>query len=155
VPKTIKKPDKIVTYNDFDNYHSYDDLPAVTYKNGTQCWYRYGLLHRKNGPAVILPIGICLFYNNGELIKTHPFVKQKAIKTYNENGKLHSYNDLPAVTTTNGSKWWYKNGELHRDNDLPAVVFPTGTKEWWLNGKFIKDEKNAPKRLCELSNKNI
>ncbi len=39
------------------------------------------------------------------------------------NGKLHSFNDEPAVHDTHeGNKSWYKNGILHRDNDKPAEV---------------------------------
>jgi hypothetical protein len=54
------------------------------------------------------------------------------IKTYRDD-KLHSYNDEPAVTYEDGSKFWYQDGKRHRDNDLPAVVFSDGSKMWYFN----------------------
>ena len=38
-----------------DLFHNFDDLPAMICSDGTQKWYRHGLLHRDNGPAVIAP----------------------------------------------------------------------------------------------------
>jgi len=57
-----------------------------------------------------------------------------------ENGKLHSYNDLPAIIRPNGTKVWFKHGLKHRENNLPAIIYPIGTKEYWINGKFIRHE---------------
>ena len=46
--------------------------------------------------------------------------------SYDENYRLHSYNDLPAVITIFGKTLhglaWYKHGELHRENGEPAYV---------------------------------
>jgi len=58
--------------------------------------------------------------------------------TYDENGRQHSYNDLPAIITTYGSKYWYKHGLPHRDNGLPAVIIFDGRKQYWVNGERIK-----------------
>lgn len=60
-------------------------------------------------------------------------------RQYNENGRLHSYNDEPAVIYTNGDKIWYKDGKQHRDNDQPAVILVDGHKEWWVDGKRHRD----------------
>jgi len=49
----------------------------------------------------------------------------------NEDGKLHRDNDLPAVETLDGSKYWYKNGKLHRENGLPAIEFFDGEETWY------------------------
>ena len=57
---------------------------------------------------------------------------------FDENGKLHSYNDLPAVIQPDGTKWWHKHGVLHRDNNLPSVMYSWGKKEYWENGVRIK-----------------
>jgi len=57
---------------------------------------------------------------------------------YDENGKLHSYNDLPALIYTNGRKYWYKHGLRHRNNGKPAIVSPDGRKQYWVDGKRIK-----------------
>jgi len=56
--------------------------------------------------------------------------------TYDENGKLHSYQDKPAVTNCYNNLLWYKHGEIHRDNDLPAIVRNNGTKKWLVNNCF-------------------
>ena len=56
---------------------------------------------------------------------------------YNEMGKLHSYNDMPAVIYPDGTKLWCKHGKLHRGNGLPAMISSTGTN-YWENGKRIK-----------------
>ena len=63
--------------------------------------------------------------------------------TYNEMNKLHSYNDMPAVVTPLGSKFWYKNGLLHRNGKLPAVILivissDDDIKQYYKNGKRIK-----------------
>jgi hypothetical protein len=59
------------------------------------------------------------------------------IRTY-LNGKLHSFNDQPAVEFANGYKFWYWNGKRHR-RELPAIECATsGIKEWYKRGKFIK-----------------
>ena len=60
------------------------------------------------------------------------------IKTYFQ-GKLHSYNDEPAVIRKDGMKLWYKNGKLHSYNDKPAVVQKDGKKFWYKNGKPYRD----------------
>ena len=64
---------------------------------------------------------------------------------YNDKGKLHRENDLPAIEWTDGSKEWWLNGKLHRENDLPAIEYSDGTKFWYLNGKFHRE--NGP--ACE------
>ena len=61
------------------------------------------------------------------------FITNSKTKTY-LNGRLHSFNDQPAVEHTDGSKYWYKYGNCHRGNDLPAVENANGTKYWYWNG---------------------
>ena len=58
-----------------------------------------------------------------------------------ENGNLHSFDDLPAREYW-GNKEWYYHGELHRDNDLPALISTRGDKEWYQHGKRHRD--NGP-----------
>jgi len=61
------------------------------------------------------------------------------------NGKLHSFNDAPAliVGLRGEVKHWYDKGVLHRDNNLPAVIDVNQNKiEWWVNGKFIRWVRN-------------
>lgn len=42
--------------------------PAVSWKDGTQLWFRCGLLHRENGPAVVYPsnANACYYYLYGK-----------------------------------------------------------------------------------------
>jgi hypothetical protein len=83
-------------------------------------------------------------------------------ETYNDKGKLHSFNDKPAliehdgtmswfkngkyhrdngpaIIYANGTEWWFMNGELHRDNDEPAIIYADGAKWWYNNGKCHRD----------------
>jgi hypothetical protein len=43
-----------------------------------------------------------------------------------KDGKIHSYNDEPAIIFSDGTKHWYKDGKLHREDDLPAGVYFNG-----------------------------
>ena len=58
-------------------------------------------------------------------------------ETFNENGKSHSYDDLPAVINYYkdgelNSLYWCKDGENHRDGDEPANV------NYDINGKITR-----------------
>lgn len=50
------------------------------------------------------------------------------------DGRLHSVDDQPCVTYTNGTLWWYHEGKLHRDGG-PAVIWANGVEEWWQNDR--------------------
>ena len=77
-----------------------------------------GVVHREDGPAIILSSGSTLYYRDG---------------------KLHRL-DGPAVELANGSKSWYLNGKLHRE-DGPAIEWANGSKEWYLNDKWYTEEE--------------
>jgi hypothetical protein len=102
-----------------------------TYKDGSQCWYLNGKLHREDGPAVIYPDGSQYWYLSGDL--------------HREDG--------PAVIYPDGTKKWFLNDELHRE-DGPAIIWPDGSQEWWLNGKNITKEITnwAKERNIDLNN---
>lgn len=55
-------------------------------------WFRCGLKHRDDGPAVEM--------TNGD-------------KEWNQNGELHR-DDGPAVEMANGDKAWYQNGQCYK-----------------------------------------
>ena len=55
------------------------------------------------------------------------------------NGKLNDFLDLPSVEWLEGTKEWYRNGNPHRDDDLPAIEYPDGTKQWIKNGQLHRD----------------
>ena len=77
-------------------------------------WYKNGVLHREDAPAVVLVDGTKEWYRNGLL--------------HREDG--------PAVEKTDGTKEWYLNGLLHRE-DGPAVEKTDGTKKWYRLGKLF------------------
>jgi hypothetical protein len=85
------------------------EKPNIEYETGTKKWYRYN-----------------------KLVK---LVSQNCKYLY-KNGRLHSYNDIPAIEYFNGHKEWYQNGKLHRDNDKPALIIRNKHKEWWIDGKL-------------------
>lgn len=108
----------IITRNDWSSIymvngypHGDEDLPAIRYSDGTNMWYKNGLKHRGNNPAVI--------GDNHE--------------EWWLDGKPHREGG-PAIVRPDGSKRWYVNGELHRE-DGPAVIRADGSNEWWINGE--------------------
>jgi hypothetical protein len=95
--------------------HNNNDLPAVITNNGDLYWYSLGLLHRCDGPAIIM-------YSREE---------------WWQNGTRHRDGDLPAVITNNGDLYWYSLGLLHRC-DGPAIIMYS-REEWWQNGTRHRD----------------
>lgn len=90
-------------------------------------YYKDGLLHREDGPAVEGKDGSKEWYLNGNL--------------HREDG--------PAVEYADGSKEWYLHGNRHR-LDGPAVEWKDGTKEWWINGeKLSKEEVLLAKKILD------
>ena len=45
--------------------HRTRDLPAIERSTGSKYWYKNGIKHRKNGPAVILANGAEEFWIDG------------------------------------------------------------------------------------------
>lgn len=43
------------------------------------------------------------------------------MRTVNDKGRLHSFDDLPAIYDEN-IMIWYKDGVKHRDGDNPALI---------------------------------
>ena len=54
------------------------------------------------------------------------------------NGRLHSFNEQPAVVKANGTIKWYRYGNLHRENDLPAAIY-SYYKEWYWRGQLHRE----------------
>ena len=55
------------------------------------------------------------------------------------NGKLHSFNEAPAMITSSGERRYYNMGVLHRENDMPAIIGPRGTRVYFNNGVIHRD----------------
>jgi hypothetical protein len=88
------------------------------YENGGIKWYKDGVLHKDNGPAMLWDGGYEAWYKNGF--------------AHREDG--------PAIIYPGGRKCWYKNGKKHRE-DGPAYEKPNGYKEWWIEDKQLTEKE--------------
>lgn len=86
--------------------------PSCLTPGGNKYWHKNGMLHREDGPAIIIADGY---------------------KEWWINDRKHRV-DGPAVIYPDGTEKWFFNDRLHRE-DGPAVIDPNGDKEWYLNGK--------------------
>jgi hypothetical protein len=69
----------------------------------------------------------------------HTIENTEHVTTYKVNGKLHNFDDTPAVSWDYGSMFWYRNGVLHRDGDLPAVIYANVSTQWYRDGLLHRD----------------
>lgn len=100
---------------------SADNQKAPEHVPFRDVWYdENGLLHRDDGPAVIM-------HGAGEKWFRH--------------GKLHR-DDGPAVVMEDGTKKYYKEGYLHREGG-PAIERVSGVKEWWAHGRLHREDGPA------------
>lgn len=113
------------------------DIENDTYK---ECYYKNGLLHREDGPAIIIKKNnklICQKYyidgklnnNNGPaIIEYDNDIITK--KSFYRDGLCHNDDDKPAILIYNNDKknyhvkesYYFNNGVLHR-HDKPSVIF--------------------------------
>ena len=147
-------------YDENGDLHRDNDEPALICTYGSQYWYKHGLQHRVNGPAVIT----CTYEEWRQNGKLHR-LDGPAFKFYgnvvNEHwylyGKLHR-EDGPAVTQP-GYKAWYRNGEIHRV-DGPAIEsggthYYSGTHYYLFDIKYEKDKFLILLRLVKKFNNNL
>jgi hypothetical protein len=136
--------------------------------NGSEEWYKDGLMHRDNDLPAMMTATANIWYKNGEIHRDDdkPAIEytdggmmwykeglqhrdgdmpaviiDNLIKMWYVNGLKHRDGDMPAEILPNGTKYWYKEGLEHRDGGLPSTEFYNGSKEWWVMGEFIKSEK--------------
>ncbi|RTK97791.1 MAG: hypothetical protein EKK64_00890 [Neisseriaceae bacterium] len=108
---------------------------------GSESYHKDGLMHRDNNlPAAKFKLfGITIFREFFENDKKFTFkrIKNEFFKFFKKTNELllHSYEDRPSRTYSNGTKEWHWDNEFHRECDQPAVVYPNGDKEWWYHGK--------------------
>lgn len=136
--------------------------PALYADDGSaKEWYRHGIRHREDGPAVIKTNSKGehkqLWYNNGILSRIDgPAViidRQVHGKTVRReewflDGRKHR-EDGPAVTDTMPrcgliNEWWH-HGELHRDGG-PAITRDVGhnhEEEWYHHGQLHREDGPA------------
>lgn len=68
----IKTQDYITHYNSSMELHRDNDLSAVIWSNGSQCWFQDGKLHRDNDlPAVVYVNGMREWYKDGKPQRNH------------------------------------------------------------------------------------
>jgi len=98
-------------------------------EDGTRYWYRYGELHREDGPACE--------YANGD---RHWYL----------NGQRHR-EDGPAVEDADGDRHWYLNGQRHRE-DGPAVEDANGRRVWYLNDRLMTEQEHRKLTQKKMAN---
>ena len=166
-------------------YESGNMTTEFAHKNaeniGGHRWYKNGMLHRENGPAIQRFDGSFAFMLDN---KYHRDNGQPAVvyiddgKTVREewwfNGERHRANgpavttkfgeeqwywkgqfhrdDGPAITNYEGVKCWYKHGVRHRDGG-PAIVYPNGDELWFINGRELPIEEVAKIMIGSLETK--
>ena len=55
------------TFDENNQFHSYNDQPAIIYANGAKKWFQHGSYHRDNDqPAIIWADGTKLWYQHGK-----------------------------------------------------------------------------------------
>ena len=86
-----------------------------------------------------------------------PYELSTASVISKKDGKLHSYDDAPAIIQIAGPdmviRVWYKNGSFHRENDKPAFIHPNGKKEYWYEGKEYDPRLDTHKKQTQRINK--
>ena len=98
-----------------------DKYTTETDRLGIKRWYKNGLKHRDDGPA--------MEYDNGD-------------KIWYKNGVRHRENG-PAVEWRNGTKFWYKNGVKHREDGpaVEAVEYNKDVKKYYLEDEYYTEEE--------------
>jgi hypothetical protein len=114
---------RIAMNNDADFRPGWDDLPSTMtrYSEDETSYYREGVRHRSDGPAVE--------FKNGD-------------REWWIMGERHRA-DGPAVQGADGYRAWYIRDQLHRE-DGPAVIHPDGTLGFYLEGRKLEPTEYAP-----------
>lgn len=98
-----------------------EDGPAIDFRNNRQDWYLNGLRHRTDGPAITHADGTEVWYFHG--------IKHR------ENG--------PTVQLHTGENIWYLNGKKHREDGPAVETILNGAphQEWWMNDQELTKEE--------------
>lgn len=129
------------------NYHRDYDRPAIVYDDYSGVkgsWYYDNLIEQYlMGTTVDNHKGELYWVQNGKL---HRFNDKPAVmlisyvtmKWY-QHGTLYRSNDKPSIIDFD-RKIWCTNGVIHRENDKPAIKYSNNTKEYWQNGKMWRKD---------------
>jgi hypothetical protein len=115
--------------------------------DGSKLWYKDGVLHREDGPAIEHANGDKFWYRDGKLHRLDGPAEEYASGTrcWYKDGKCHR-EDGPSCEYSNGDKIWHRHGKFHRE-DGPACEYSDGTKKWYRDGKLHREDGPA----CEYS----
>lgn len=94
---TIITPFSEITYNEYMQYHSFDDEPSMKQIGGTWKWYKNGSLHRINHqPAVIMSDGSCEWWIDGTFVCSGTIFFTTTTHNSNQylSNKWSSYSDM-------------------------------------------------------------
>jgi len=117
---------------------------------GNVSYLKNSVLHREDGPARTLVDGTEEYYRAGLL---HSYGDQPAVvsstgdQEWRRDGLPHRDGDNPARLLADGSQFYLRHGQLHRDGDKPAIVAPTGRTEFWVDGQRHRDPNVGPARI--------
>ena len=77
------------------------------------------------------------YYDETEnIIKYHPSMInfKTGLKEWSKNGKIHSYNDAPALIFKDGTKKWCKDNRLYKLTVIHPTYYPEN-EEYYIEGK--------------------
>lgn len=104
--------ERVWTNKEFGDLNLHEKNGLFKFQDGNKEWFKDGLLHRLDGPAVEYDTGSKEWYKDGEPHRL----------------------DGPAIEYVDGKRIWYKEGKLHR-LDGPAIEYPDGGVDWWIEDK--------------------
>lgn len=119
----------------------------VTSSDGTVIYFKDGVIHNSEGPAIISPRSILLqFHIWNEFWNGYPYIDpddRSYMWFHNGVACRHPETETetdhePAFTTTNGIKAWFRENQLHRVGG-PALIWNDGSQEWLRKGKRHRD----------------
>lgn len=123
--------------------------PGILHSDGSEFYFYESLLHREDGPAVVLNDGsnYKAWYRYGNLHRDDgPAIKITSSQEWWVDGKHHRV-DGPATIHTDGYVDYWENNLMHRV-DGPAQIYPgfqpgvSGTANYWYLGEHLKDEES-------------
>lgn len=125
------------------------DGPAVIMSNGSKYWYWHGEMHRKDAPAIETPDGTFEWFSHGLNHRENgPAISSRQVTKWCRNGFFHR-EDGPAFIFEDHSfiymkisKHWYLNGLRHRE-DGPAFIGSGGEECWYFNGVLHRNDGPA------------
>ena len=118
-----------------------EDGPAILSSDGSVLWYKDGELHREDGPAEITESGDQFWFKNGQQHREGgpAYIGAYGGESWIVDGTIHR-EDGPAYTDINGTKIWIRKGMTHNEHG-PSVIYPDGICEWHLNGKVLTESE--------------